>query len=188
MEKVLGPTVSVSTSGMYVYGYSTDSVSGTAGYCYNQSTSPGSYSTVSATQSQYSAPSKKITTSGYWYFHAKDMAGNRTYYKYHCNYCSQDLDSIHYNCSSHYRYNSCTTYSSTCSYSTGTKCSGTLNRTRSMGTTKTGCPTHGPNTLCNMLDWYCSTCGQTGLVWIVCQQCNTVCTSYGNGTARGKLS
>ena len=144
MEKTIGPTISVSTSGFYITGYSTDTVSGTAGYCYNTSTSaPSKSSYTSVTNrptSKYTASQYHVTSSNTYRFHAIDTAGNHnygstsyiTYYKYHCNYCNQDTDSLHYNCPTHYETQSCSLNSSPCTatYKCNTEliCAGTYQK------------------------------------------------------------
>ena len=107
--KKVGPTVSVSTSGFYITGNANDATSGTAKYCYNTSDSPGSYSNVpSITVGTYSVPQYHVTASGTYKCHILDTAGNYarasssyiTYYTYHCNYCGQNTNSLHYCCTS----------------------------------------------------------------------------------------
>ena len=133
MEKVIGPIVSVSTSGYYLTGYSTDTLSGTAGYCYNTSTSTpskNSYTSVAnRPTSKYAASQYHVTSSNTYRFHAIDTAGNHnydstskiTYYTYHCNYCGQDTNLLHYNCPTHYSNQTCSTSSgSSCAVGGGT--------------------------------------------------------------------
>ena len=114
MGKIIGPTISVSTSGFYITGYSTDTLSGTAGYCYNTSTSAPSKSSYTSVNnsptSRYTASQYHVTASNTYRFHAIDTAGNHnydstsaiTYYTYHCNYCNQNTNSLHYNCPTHF--------------------------------------------------------------------------------------
>ena len=125
MEKVIGPTISVSTSGYYLSGNSSDATSGVAKYCYNTSDTPGSYTNVPAiTVGAYSVPQYHVTATGTYRCHVLDTAGNYgvglsdyiTYYTYHCNYCNQNTNSIHYNCPTHYTSQSCLTTSKSCSF------------------------------------------------------------------------
>ena len=127
MGREAGPTISVSESVMYVTGTSEDLLSGTVGYCYNQSDTPDEFTFVEPTQTtSYTAPQFKITASGVWRFHAKDLAGNTdfkstsslTKYTYHCNYCNQDTNSIHYRCPTHKTKSGsyCLTSQSTCPF------------------------------------------------------------------------
>ena len=125
VEQILGPTISMSNSNKTLYGYASDATSGVESYCFNTSSSPGSYSHVTphTEQKTYTGSASSSTT---YYFHVKDTAGNYkntsssiTVYLYHCNWCNKDTTIIHYNCSQHYRSKSCLSSSGTCSVSTG---------------------------------------------------------------------
>ncbi len=123
MGREAGPTISVSTSGMNITGTAEDLLSGTVGYCYNQSDTPDEFTSVEPVQTaSYTAPQFKITASGVWRFHAKDLAGNSdfkstsslTKLTYHCNYCNQDTNSLHFNCPMHFSSRSCSLSGGTC--------------------------------------------------------------------------
>ncbi len=117
MEKVIGPTISVSTSGFYLTGKSTDTLSGTAGYCYNTSDEPYGYTDADGSITEYTAEQYHIQATGTYRFHAIDVAGNHSFdtteeiifYTYHCNYCGQDTNSLtnHYRCPTHYSSQTC---------------------------------------------------------------------------------
>ena len=125
MGKVIGPAVSVSTSGYYLTGKATDTLSGTAGYCYNTSDEPGEYTDADGSTSEFTAEQYHVQATGTYRFHAKDIAGNHsfdttsqiTFYTYHCNYCGLNTNSLttHYRCPTHYASQSCGSYSSSCS-------------------------------------------------------------------------
>ena len=140
MEKVIGPTISVSVDGYYITGKATDTVSGTAGYCYNTSTSaPNKNDYTSVTNcptSKYTASQYHVTASNTYRFHAIDTAGNHnydstaaiTYYSYHCNYCGQNTNSLtnHYRCRIHYSSLTCGTFVNFCSVKGSGICGGDL--------------------------------------------------------------
>ena len=130
MGREAGPDISVSTSGFYITGNSSDATSGVAKYCYNTSDTPGSYTDVpTITVGAYSVPQYHVTASGTYRCHVLDTAGNHnfdtteeiTFYTYHCNYCGQDTNDLtnHYRCPTHYASQLCSTYS-TCSV--GSEC------------------------------------------------------------------
>ena len=118
MEKVIGPTVSASTSGFYITGNSNDATSGIAKYCYNTSDTPGGYTDVpTITVGAYSVPQYHVTATGTYRCHVLDTAGNHnfdttsqiTYIKFHCNWCDQDTNDVstHYRCPIHYTSQTC---------------------------------------------------------------------------------
>ncbi len=118
MGKEAGPTISVSTSGFYITGNSSDATSGVAKYCYNTSDTPGEYTDVpEITVGAYSVPQYHVQATGTYRCHVLDTAGNHnfdttsqiTFYTYHCNYCGQNTNSLtnHYRCPTHYAQMSC---------------------------------------------------------------------------------
>ena len=126
MEKVIGPTISVSQDNIYITGTSEDNLSGTAVYRYDPPNSQGEETNVdNITTELFTAPQFELTTSGIWKFTAIDFAGNsdsgntEDIRLYLCNYCNQKTVQLHYNCPTHYASLSCDTYSSLCKIQTG---------------------------------------------------------------------
>ncbi len=122
MEKVIGPIISVLQDNIYITGTSEDNLSGTAIYRYDPPNKTGTSNSVSNVTGKYTAPKFELTTSGKWTFYAQDTAGNYarasssyiTYYTYHCNYCGQNTNSLHYRCPKHYRSQTCSTSVTRC--------------------------------------------------------------------------
>ena len=77
MEKVIGPSISLSQSRFTLNGYASDNISGVHKYCFNKSSTPdGGYTDIEVPHTEQKTYTSSCDTETTYYFHVKDTAGN----------------------------------------------------------------------------------------------------------------